>query len=274
MGTHRHRRAAEADDRGVGRPCVGHIPRVSVDDRFAAALAAENGRDAADGPDEHLLPVRLARAAARLLGAGGVGLSLLTNAGERTPLAASSAEAGTAERLQFTVGSGPCMQAQKTGQPLFVVEDDIHRRWPAFADLLLTRTSFRGIVSLPLRSPMVGLGAMNLFFRDPADLRTLDVFDAVAVGELITIALGDTAMLSTWSEVTGPDWLRSPPALRRAAVWDAVGRTSLALDVDAPEALSLLRAFAYAGGRSVDAVAADLLSGRLRPVDVGGQPAG
>jgi len=247
---------------------------VSLADRFAAAVAAECGTASAGETDGHLLPARLARAAARLLEADGAGLSLLTREGEPTPLGASSAEAGRAERLQFTVGCGPCTQAHRTGQPVFVVEADIRRRWPAFADLLLTLTSFRGIVSLPLRSAMSGLGAMNLFFRDPAGVRGLDVFDAVAVGELITNALGDAAVLSTWSEAAGPDWLRSPPALRRAAVWHAVARTSMALDVDTPEALALLRAFAYSGGRSVDAVAADLLNGRLVPADVGGQPAG
>jgi hypothetical protein len=243
---------------------------VSLAERFSAVMAEEDG----SGDDGHLLPDRLARAAARLLEVDGAGLSLLAGEGGRTPLGSSSPEAGRAERLQFTVGNGPCMLANATGQPVFVMEDDIRRRWPAFADLLLSLTSFRGIVSLPLRSPMAGVGAMNLFFRDAADVRGLDVFDAVAVGELITSALGDAAMLSTWSEAAGPDWLRSAPALRRAAVWDAVGRTSMALDVDTPEALSLLRAFAYAVGRSVDAVAADMLSGRLVPADVGGQPAG
>jgi hypothetical protein len=243
---------------------------VSLADRFTAAVAAETGTASPGEPDGHLLPARLSRAAARLLGADGAGLSLLTGERERTPLGASSPDAGRAERLQFTAGSGPCMQAQQTGQPVFVVEEDILRRWPAFGDLLLTQTPFRGIVSLPLRAPLAGIGAMNLFFRDAADVRGLDVFDAVAVAELITNALGDAAVLSTWSEAAGPDWLHSPPALRRAAVWDAVGRTSMALDVDTPEALSMLRAFAYAGGRSVDAVAADMLSGRLVPADVGG----
>jgi hypothetical protein len=242
---------------------------VTLAERFSAALA-EDGR----GEDGHLLPDRLARAAARLLEVDGAGLSLLAGEHGRTPLGASSPEAGRAERLQFTVGTGPCMQANATGQPVFVMEDDIRRRWPEFADALLSQTPFRGIVSLPLRSPMAGVGAMNLFFRDPAGVPRLDVFDAVAVGELITNALGDAAVLSTWSEATGPDWLRSPPALRRAAVWDAVGRTSMALDVDATEALTLLRAYAAAGGRSVDEVAADLLSGRLVPAEVGGTPAG
>jgi hypothetical protein len=155
------------------------------------------------------------------------------------------------------------MMAEATGQPVFVVEDDIRRRWPAFADLLVAQTPFRGVVALPLRSPVAGNGAMDLFFRDPADVPRLDVFDAVTVGDLVSSALGDAAVLTTWSEAAGPDWLRSPAAQSRAAVWDAVGRTSLRLDVDAPQALALLRGYAATDGRSLDAVAADLLSGRL-----------
>jgi hypothetical protein len=238
---------------------------VSLAERFAAALAAETD----DKDDGHLLPDRLARVAARLLEVDGAGLSVLGNAASRSPLGASSPEAARAERLQFTVGTGPCLLAHDSGQPVFVVEEDIRRRWPAFADLLLTDTPFRGVVSLPLRAPVSG--AMNLFFRDPGDVPRLDVFDALAVGDLVTSRLGDAAVWSTSSEASGPDWLHSPPARRRAAVWQAVGRTSVALDVDAAEALALLRGYAYAGGRSVDSVAADLVSGRLVPADVAGR---
>jgi hypothetical protein len=239
---------------------------VSLADRFAAAVAAET--DAQD--DGHLLPDRLARATVRLLGIDGAGVSVLSGPHGRLPLGASSPDAARAERLQFTVGSGPCLLAHSSGQPVFVVEDDLRRRWPAFADLLLTSTPFHGVVSLPLRAPISG--ALDLFFRDPGHVARLDVFDAVAVGELVTSTLADAAVWSHSPAATGPEWLNSPPALRRAAVWQAVGRTSAALDVDAPEALALLRAHAYAGGRSVDSVAADLISGRLVPADVVDRP--
>jgi hypothetical protein len=241
---------------------------MGLTERFAAAVAAESDGDG----DGHLLPDRLARAAARLLEVDGAGISVLVGPHGHSPLGASSPEAGRAERLQFTAGSGPCLLAHASGQPVFVVADDIRRRWPAFADLLLTETPFRGIVSLPLRSPVTGVGAMNLLFADPADVARLDVFDAVAVGELVVSALGDAAVWSTWSEAEGPDWLHSPPAVRRAAVWHAVGKTAAACDIDAAEALSLLRAHAYAGGRSVDSLAADLVSGRLALADVLGRP--
>ena len=244
--------------------------------RFTAALAAESGDSDAGpgtgGDQGHLLPDRLARVTARLLETDGAGISMLAGPLGWAPIGASSTDAARAERLQFTVGSGPCMVARETGRPVFVVAEDVERRWPAFGDLLLSSTPFRGVISLPLQSPVTGAGAMDLFFQHPGDVPNLDVFDALAVGDLVGSALGDATVWSSWSEEEGPDWLRSPPALRRAAVWQAVGRINIALDVDAPRALALLRAHAWSAGRSVDSVAADLLSGRLMAADVLGRP--
>ena len=236
--------------------------------RFTATLAAQAGA----GDDGHLLPGRLAKAAAEALSVDGAGLSLLAASTGRSPLGASSADAARAERLEFTVGTGPCLLAHETGQPVFVVEEDLRRRWPVYADLLVDETPFRGIASLPLRSPLTRVGAMNLFFVDAAEVPRLDVFAALTVADLVTSALTDALVWSSWTAESGPDWLHSPPARRRALVWTAVDRTSGALEVDHPEALALLRGYSYSAGRSVDSVAADLVSGRLRPADVLGRP--
>ena len=244
---------------------------MSLAERFAAAVAAEEADEHDDG---HLLPDRLARAAARVLAVDGAGLSVQLGARGRCPLGASSPEAGLAERLQFTAGTGPCLLALATGHPQFLVADDLRRRWPAFADPLLTRTPYRGVVSLPVRHALAGTGAMDLWLVDPAAVARVDVFDAVAVGDLLSASLTDAAVWSTWSESAGPDWLHSPAAVRRAAVWQAVALTSAALDTGAAEALAVLRAHAGAGGRTVDAVAADLVSGRLTPADVATRPGG
>ncbi|PZA19395.1 GAF domain-containing protein, partial [Modestobacter versicolor] len=189
---------------------------MTLAEHFATALAETGG----DDEDGHLLPDRLARATARVLEVDGAGLSVLAGPHGRSPLGASSPDAARAERLQFTAGVGPCRLAHATGQPVFVVEDDIRTRWPGFADLLLTGTPFRGIVSLPLRPPICG--ALDLFTVDPGGVARLDVFDALAVGDLVTSALADAAVWSTWSEAAGPDWLHSPAAERRAVVWQAV----------------------------------------------------
>lgn len=213
------------------------------------------------GPE--LLPVRLAVAAARMLAVDGAGLSLADATGRRIPLGASSDAAAHAERLQFTVGSGPCMTAQETRQPVFAAEEDLHRRWPAYGDLLIGETPFHAVVALPLLPALAGKGALDLFFVRSADVPDLDVFEAMAVGELVTSALSDASVWSTWSSETGPEWLQGPLPQRRAAVWEAMGRLGVDLEVTAQEALALLRAHAYGTGRSVDDVAADVLTGRL-----------
>ncbi|WP_299957294.1 GAF domain-containing protein [uncultured Modestobacter sp.] len=243
---------------------------MSLAQRFTAALAAETAGSEDD--DGHLLPERLARVVTRVLPVDGAGLSVQLSRLGRCPLGASPAAAGRAERLQFTVGNGPCLLSVTTGHPVFLVAEDLQRRWPVLAELLLEQTPYRGVVSLPVRHALAGTGALDLYLTDPAGVASLDVFDAVAVGDLVAAALTDAAVWSTWSEAEGPHWLHSPPAERRAAVWQAVGLTSAALDLDAAEALAVLRAHAYGAGRTVDSVAADLVSGRLVPADVVGRP--
>jgi hypothetical protein len=238
---------------------------VTIAGRFAAAL---DDTDAPELRGPELLPVRLARACARTLRVDGAGLSLVDAAQQRVPLGASSEEAAAAERLQFTVGAGPCMNAQETRQPVFAVEDELRRRWPVFTDLLHGSTSYRAVVALPLQPALAGAGAIDLYFRDSDDVSGLDVFEALAVGELVSSALSDASVWSSWTPADGPQWLQGPAPRRRAAVWEAMGRVGLELEVDAPAALDLLRAAAFGGGRAVEEVAADLLDGEVRSVDL------
>jgi hypothetical protein len=245
---------------------------VTIAERFGAALDACTEPDLA-GPE--LLPVRLARACARTLAVDDASLSLADGSQQRVPLGASSEVAEVAERLQFTVGAGPCITAQETQQPVFAVEEDLRRRWPVFAQLLMDATPFRAVVALPLKPALSGAGAIDLYFRTSVEVLGLDVFEAVAVGELVTSALSDAAVWSSWSPAEGPEWLHGPAPQRRAAVWEAMGKLSIDLEVSAPAALDLLRARAYADGRTVDDVAGDLLAGTLRASDLGaGREAG
>ena len=233
---------------------------MSIADRFAAEVRAA-GRRGLDGPE--LLPERLARAAAAMLPVADASLSLLEGGDKRVPLGSSSPEAATAERLQFTVGDGPCMMAARLGEPVFASEDDLRRRWPQFTEQLFGQTEFRAIVAFPLLQALAGQGAMDLYFRRSERMSRLDVFEAMAVGDLITAALSDAAVFSEWTADLGPDWLHAPLARRRARVWQAMGRLSLQLDVEGPTALDLMRAHALGTMRSVDEVAAAVLADRL-----------
>jgi hypothetical protein len=240
---------------------------VTIAERFASALA-EVGDPALAGPE--LLPVRLARACARTLSVDDAGLSLVDASQQRVPLGASSEVAEVAERLQFTVGTGPCMTAQETRQPVFAVEEDLRRRWPVFTQLLVEQTPFRAVVALPLQPALAGAGAIDLYFRTSAEVLDLEVFEAIAVGELVTSALSDAAVWSEWTPAEGPEWMHGPAPQRRAAVWEAIGKLSVELELGAADALTLLRAYAYAAGGTVDDVSEALLSGRTSAADLAG----
>jgi hypothetical protein len=238
---------------------------VTIAGRFEAALMAVDEPGLAE---PELLPVRLARAAARVLEVDGAGISMVDATQRLVPLGASSDDAATAERLQFTAGEGPCMAAEITRQPVFAVEEELRRRWPVFSDLMIGATPYRAVVALPLQAPLAGAGALDLFFTRSDDVAAVEVFDALAVGELVTSALSDAAVWSTWSPEEGPDWLHGPVPRRRAAVWEAMGKLGVDLAIGAPAALALMRANAYGRGRSVDDIAADLLAGRVRSLEL------
>ncbi|WP_409332704.1 ANTAR domain-containing protein [Trujillonella humicola] len=238
----------------------------SIAERFGAALAGAD-EPGLGGPE--LLPVRLMRACAQTLPVDGAGLSVEDGTGRRLPLGASSDDAATAERLQFTVGTGPCLAAHRGGEPVFAMADDLRRRWLPFAELLFGRTPYCGVVALPLPLSLAGRIAIDLYFTDESDVPRLPVFEAMAVGALVTSALSEAAIWSDWEPAHGPDWLRTPAARRRAMVWEALGQLSVTHGTDTRGALDLLRGAAYASGRPVDDVAADLLSGSLRPTALG-----
>jgi hypothetical protein len=236
-------------------------PLVGIEQQFVEALSASQAGD----NDAELLPVHLTRAVASTLAVDGAGLSIHGQAQKRTPLGASSNDAATAERLQFTAGAGPCLEAARSGWPVFAVETLLHERWPAFHEMLLTRTPFRIVIALPLRGELRGIGALDLYLTNPLGLAALDAFDAHATATTVSDLLEHAAAWSAWTEEEGPAWMNSPAARRRSQVWLAMGMVSEALKLPISDALAVLRSVAYASDRVVDDVARDITSGRLDP---------
>jgi hypothetical protein len=234
---------------------------VAIEQQFVDALSASQSGD----NDPELLPVHLARAVATTLGVDGAGLSIHGHAEKRTPLGASDNDAATAERLQFTAGTGPCLDAARSGWPVFAVETLLRQRWPAFHDLLVAHTPFRTVVALPLRGELRGIGGLDLYLTHPVGVVALDAFDALATASLVSDLLAHAAAWSTWTEDEGPAWMSSPLAQQRSRVWLAMGMVSEALHLPIPDALAVLRSVAYATDRVLDDVAQDIASGHLDP---------
>ena len=234
--------------------------------RFDVALASSPPD--LTGPD--LLPARLARACACALDVDGAGLSLHVGV-LRTPIGASDAQTAHAERLQFTVGDGPCLRAQDNGTAIAFSLEDIARNWPQLWASLLNETPFRAVLSVPLPPPMGPLVVLDLYVRDPGTLTSLDRADIEAVALATTEELALTVTGPEFPD-DGSNWLESPDAQRRANVWQAMGLVGISFGLDAADAIATMRASAISGGRVVDDVAEDIVAGRLVPADLPAAP--
>lgn len=103
--------------------------------------------------------------------------------------ASSSEQTRLLELLQVQADLGPCLQAYRTGQPVFV--DDITvdpHRWSAFAERA-AEYGFRAVSALPLRLRDERVGALNLFRTDTGAMSKSDVAVGQALADVATIGI-------------------------------------------------------------------------------------
>ncbi|MGY1603691.1 ANTAR domain-containing protein [Geodermatophilus sp. SYSU D00815] len=220
-----------------------------------------------------LLPARLAHAVAASLPVDGAGLTLHVDGGVRAPLGASDPATAHAERLQFTFGAGPCLRASDDGVAIAFDEEDIRRNWAELHASLTTETPYRAVLSVPLLPPLGPLVVLDLYQVDLAAMTALDRRDVEEVAAGLTRKLAD-ALLEPRDAGSAPGWWRSPDAQRRTTVWQAMGMVTVLRELTPADALEVLRAHAFATGRVVDDVAADLVAHRLDVTALDGAPDG
>jgi hypothetical protein len=231
---------------------------VTITNAFSLALA---GLGVSDEAAPELLPNRLAAACTAVLPVDGAGICLFDSTGIRIPIGASDRRAATAERLQFTAAQGPCLDAHTLGCSLIATESLIAQEWPMYYDSLVSRTPFRAVIAVPLTGALIGIGTIDFYFHHSRGVADLNMIDAEKVVAQISGLLAQSSVFGVVTD--GSSWLDSPAAEARSAVFIAMGMLDVDLDVTTHDALTLLRARAYATDRSVDDVAVDLLHHRV-----------
>jgi len=242
----------------------GHTQDGTVQDgiaqQFQQAWQAAGRQDG--GPE--LLPVRLAQACVAVLPVSGAGISLFYD-DFRVPLGASDDAANCAERLQFTTGEGPCLQAVRRGDTVLAGPEQILDRWPEYGQELFARTPYDAVISLPLKITAQAAGALDLYLTEAPMLSRLSLADATAVQAQISTAFQlcqeTTGAEQNPSGVSEPAWLHGPSAQHRTHVWIAMGMVTSRYELGAADALALLRAHAYGSGNTLDQLAEELISG-------------
>lgn len=187
----------------------------------------------------------------------GAGLSWATAKGATGVVAATDALARLVEDLQFSLGEGPCVDSSTTGRP--ALHPDLARsapaRWPAFG---LQAAGIAAVFAFPLQVGAIHVGALDLYRDTPGWLAERDVDEALALAAAATSVLLHLRV-PTRDDQHGLGPGPADPVLGRAEVHQATGMVAVQAAVPLVDALSLLRARAFATDRSVVDVARDVV---------------
>ncbi|GAA2332650.1 hypothetical protein OKJ48_36695 [Streptomyces kunmingensis] len=217
---------------------------------------------AAAAGEEAGLPHRLCQAMCEGLGMDGASMSLLTHTEARQLLCASGDEALRLEELQFESQEGPCMAASESGMPVVCLDPaEYLTLWPVFGSRLreeLPRVALVLAVPLTPSGARKPIGAVDLLRHTPWRPGEDPVPEAVAAAE----AVADVLLRRALRHFGGAEPLPWEPADMIDAHWGrtrrAAGRLAARRDIAIPDALALLRARAFATGRPLPQVCADL----------------
>jgi hypothetical protein len=202
----------------------------------------------------------LCRTCADELGMTGAAVALVPSSNDPGNIAASDERASFVVDLQFTSGEGPTIDAHRDGRPVLEPELATTTRWPAFAPEAVA-AGVAAVFALPLQIGAANFGVLT-FYRDrPGPLRDAFLVDALAMADVaceITLCLQARVPPGSLHEVI------ETLATERTVVYQATGMIMVQLGVGPEEAIAVLRARAYAVGRPVCEVAADVVSRRLR----------
>jgi hypothetical protein len=204
---------------------------------------------------------RLCSAAGRSLSASGVGVSVMAEDGMRGVAAVSEPAYEAIEDLQFTLGEGPCLDAFATRRPVLVPElaGAAMLRWPGYAPAVHDH-GLRAVFAFPLQIGAARLGVLDVFRAEAGALSAGQFRRALLFAEVaVTTLLDGQERAAPGAAADGLD----DGLGQRAEVYQAQGMVAVQLGVPLGDALSRLRARAYAENRALGDVARDIVARRL-----------
>lgn len=194
----------------------------------------------------------------------GASVSVLSGQIGQATLCSSSTIAARLDELQFDLGEGPCWEALATRKPVLTsdLQSGSHGAWPVFAEAARSDRIAANVGSMfafPLVVGSLEIGAIDLYTLQPGELSQAEVSDAsalagIAAWQVLRRILDDQA-----DELANVDTSYTS----RREVHQATGMVLVQLGVSAADAELLLRAHAFANGRSVSDVAMDVVARRL-----------
>ncbi|MDU8999586.1 ANTAR domain-containing protein [Streptomyces mirabilis] len=205
--------------------------------------------------------VDVCTAAVAALPVGGAGLSAMSRSAASHPLCSTDDVSEQLEELQLTLGEGPCVDAFTQGSAVLtpdLLAVEVQDRWAVFADAAL-EAGARAVYAFPLHMGAISPGVLDLYSQVPGRLNAEALADALAFADTAALVLLDSRIDGEEDLAGGHEDLGA----YRAEIDQATGMLTAQLGVGAEEAFVRLRAYAYARGRRLATVAADVVAHRL-----------
>jgi hypothetical protein len=235
------------------------VPESRYDEVWA--LVSAESTMPADKPEVFGWLQRLCRAAVRSLPATGVGLSLMSDEGAPTGVAASDPGSELIEELQFVLGEGPCLDSFESGGPVLTADltEAAHTRWPVYAPAVRAH-GVHAVFAFPMRIGAARLGVLDVYRDRVGELSGPTLRRAMTFADVAMRSLLDAQQQTGASAV--PRGLEDALG-SRLEVYQAQGMVAVQLGVSLREAMVRLRAYAYAHERRLSDVADDVIARRI-----------
>jgi hypothetical protein len=182
---------------------------------------------------------------------------------------ATDAQAARLDELQFDLGEGPCWDALAVRRPVLTGGmSGRSAQWPLLAEAL-AGSEVGSLFAFPLALGSLNIGAVDLYTRQERTLSAAQVQDGVALAEICSRQVVRRALSRAGRQTDSQD----PDGFSRREVHQATGMVLAQLGLSAADALLVINAYAFARGRTVRSVAADIVARRVDVAEEWAPPA-
>jgi ANTAR domain len=193
----------------------------------------------------------------------GAGISTLGAPFGSGTVCASDPMVAHLDEVQMDLGEGPCWQAQVTRRPVLSsdIRDASTDDWPVFAEAIRD-WEVGALYAFPLIIGPLSIGAIDLYSVRTGQLNDEQVADATDLAAIAARQVLRRALSARESHARDVE-SENDTAYSRRVVDQATGMVLAQLGVPATEALLILRGHAFAHGRSVREIAAEIVDRKL-----------
>lgn len=191
----------------------------------------------------------------------GASISVLAGPVSGLTVAASDEVANRLDELQFDLGEGPCWTALAHRVPVLMDARSQATDWPVFREAMASDPiagQVGAMFAFPLAIGALDIGAIDLYSGDPSPLPPQLLSEASSLADVAAWRVLRTILND---HTKGYD--SGSIGYSRREVHQATGMIIVQLGVTPEDAELLLRAHAFAGGRTVRDVAKDVVERRL-----------